>query len=117
MTTTSKETIQNKTNNRHLLRRFCAGVVAAVTNPINLLLLAIYVFAAVLVWNFRGVIFGTDDLGLFATAIDALQRFALQVYGVVGLLVMLIIMGTPRGSILMSTCSTILSASSLFSIK
>lgn len=99
MTTTSKETIQNKTNNRHLLRRFCVGVVSVVTNPINLLLLAIYVYAAMLVWDYRDVIFGTDDLDLFATAIDALQRFALTICGVTGLMVILVLMGTPRGSI------------------
>lgn len=99
MTTTSKETIQNKTNNRHLLRRFCAGVVSLTTNPINLLLLTIYIFAAMLVWEYRGLIFGTDDLDLFATAIDALQRFALTICGATGLMVILVLMGTPRGSV------------------
>ena len=95
----SKETIHRKTDNRHLLRRFCAGASAAKNDHANLLLLVIYSLAAVLVWHFRGAIFGLDDFGPFTAALDGLLRFALLVCGVFGLVVLLLVlMGTPRGS-------------------
>lgn len=94
----SKETIHRKTDNRHLLRRFCAGASAAKNDHANLLLLVIYSLAAVLVWHFRGAIFGLDDFGPFTAALDGLLRFALLVCGVFGLVVLLVLMGTPRGS-------------------
>lgn len=91
-------TIHRKTDNRHLLRRFCAGASAVKNSPFNLLLLVIYLLAVVLVWNFRGLIFGLNDFGPVATALDGLLRFALLVCDVVGLVVILELMGTPRGS-------------------
>lgn len=94
----SKETIHRKTDNRHLLRRFCAGASAAKNGHANLLLLVIYLLAMVLVWHFRGVIFGLDDFGPFTAVLDGLLRFALLVCGVFDLVVLLVLMGTPRGS-------------------
>ena len=64
----------------------------------NLLLLVIYLLAMVLVWHFRGVIFGLDDFGPFTAVLDGLLRFALLVCGVFDLVVLLVLMGTPRGS-------------------
>lgn len=94
----SKETIHRKTDNRHLLRRFCAGASAVKNGHANLLLLVIYLLAMVLVWHFRGVIFGLDDFGPFTAVLDGLLRFALLVCGVFDLVVLLVLMGTPRGS-------------------
>lgn len=99
MTIADKETIRRKTNFHHLLRRFCAGVAAVKNNPINFLLLSLYLLVAVVVWEFRGPIFGLNDFGFLSAAMDALLRCVLLIFDVFGLVLMLIIMGTPRGSI------------------
>lgn len=98
MTTTDKDTIRRKTDNRHLLRRFCAGASAVKNAPTKLMLLVIYLLAAVLVWHFRGVIFGLNNLGSFTVTMDGLLRFTLLACGVFGLAGLLVFIGTPRGS-------------------
>lgn len=58
MTTIDKDSINQRTNNRHLLRRFCAGARAVQSNPAYIMLIAIYLLTAVLLWIYRDAIFG-----------------------------------------------------------
>lgn len=60
MTRNDKDTITRRTENRHLLRRMKAGLMAARDTPHKGLLLTAYLAGAVLVWLFRGHLFGLD---------------------------------------------------------
>lgn len=99
MTTIDKDSINQRTNNRHLLRRFCArGPVPVQSNPAYIMLIAIYLLTAVLLWIYRDAIFGLTNYGAFAPAMDWMLRLLISAYSVAGLLVILILMGTPCGS-------------------
>lgn len=98
MTTTNRDDINRRTENRHLLRRLCAGVDSVKTVPIMRLLLAVFLAAMALLWVFRGAVFVTDAFGPLAKLFDALVQILLAVCTVVGFIAILIIMGTPWGS-------------------
>ena len=95
MTTIDRDSIHQKTNNKHLLRHFCAGARAVQHNPLYIMLLAIYLLTVVLLWTFRDVIFGIVNYGTFAPAMDRMLRLLILAYGSAGLFVILVIMGTP----------------------
>lgn len=98
MTTIDKESINQRTNKQHLLRRFCTGVRAVRNNPIYILLLAAYLLTAGLLWTSTDTIFGLTNFGTFAPVMDRMLHILIWVYSVAGLLVILVLMGTPRGS-------------------
>lgn len=98
MTTIDKESINQRTNNQHLLRRFCAGGRAVRNNPVYILLLTAYLLTAGLLWTSTTIIFGLTSLGAFAPVMDRMLHILILVYSVAGLLVILVLMGTPRGS-------------------
>ncbi len=66
MTRNEKDTINRRTENRHLLRRMKAGLMAARDTPPQGLLLTAYLAGAVLVWLFRAYLFGLDTYGMFS---------------------------------------------------
>ena len=98
MTTSDKDIIRRKTDNRHLLRRLCAGISSVKNNPINLLVLVIYVLVMMLMWHFRSAIWGLDNLGPFTAALEGLLGFAHLVFSMFVLIILLVSMGTPSGS-------------------
>lgn len=94
----SKKTIHRNTDTRHLLRRFCAGATAVRTTPINRWMLAIYLLTAVLLCHFSGAIFGMPDYVPFSSAANGLMRLLLLVCSLLGLLGLVVFLGTPSGS-------------------
>ena len=60
MTRNEKDTINRRTENRYLLQRMKRGLEAVRDTPYKRALLAAYLVGAVLVWLFRGHLFGLD---------------------------------------------------------
>ena len=98
MTRNDKDTITRRTENRHLLRRMKAGLMAARDTPHKGLLLTAYLAGAVLVWLFRGHLFGLDAYGMFSPVLNAVIDLLVPLYAVGGLLAVLVLLGTPWGS-------------------
>lgn len=96
MTRNDKDTITRRTENRHLLRRMKAGLIAVKDTPHKGLLLAAYLVGAVLIWLFRGHLFGLDTYGLFSPVLNAAITLLVPLYAVGGLLAVLVFLGTPR---------------------
>ena len=97
MTRNDKDTITRRTENRHLLRRMKAGLMAARDTPHKGLLLTAYLAGAVLVWLFRGHLFGLDAYGMFSPVLNAVIDLLVPLYAVGGLLAVLVLLGTPWG--------------------
>ena len=97
MTRNDKDTITRRTENRHLLRRMKAGLMAARDTPHKGLLLTAYLAGAVLVWLFRAYLFGLDTYGMFSPVLEAVINLLLPFYAVGGLLAVLVLLGTPWG--------------------
>ena len=98
MTTIDKGSINQRTNNQHLLRRFCAGAHAVQNKPIYILLLATYLLTVGLFWTSTDTIFGLTNFGTFAPVMERMLHILILAYSVAGLLVILVLIGTPRGS-------------------
>lgn len=97
MTRNDKDTITRRTENRHLLRRMKAGLFAVRDTPHKGLLLTVYLAGAVLVWLFRGHLFGLDTYGMFSPVLNAVIDLLVPLYAVGGLLAVLVLLGTPWG--------------------
>lgn len=97
MTTTNKDNLNRTANARHLLRRFCAGLTAVKESLAMRLLLVAYFAGVVLVWLFRYPLFCLDNDGLLSCILTGLVEFTIIFCAVLGLLAVLIQMGTPRG--------------------
>lgn len=97
MTRNDKDTITRRTENRHLLRRMKAGLLAVRDTPHKGLLLTVYLAGAVLVWLFRGHLFGLDTYGMFSPVLNAVIDLLVPLYAVGGLLAVLVLLGTPWG--------------------
>ncbi len=97
MTQTEKDNINKRTENRHLLRRVKAGFAAVKTTPYKGLLLALYLAGAALVWLFRAHLFSLDTYGMFSPVLGAVIDLLIPLYGVGGLLALLVLLGTPWG--------------------
>ena len=97
MTRTEKDNINKRTENRHLLRRVKAGFAAVKTTPYKGLLLALYLAGAALVWLLRGHLFSLDTYGMFSPVLGAAIDLLIPLYGVGGLLALLVLLGTPWG--------------------
>ena len=95
MTRNDKDAITKRTENRHLLRRVKAGLVAVRTTPYKGALVAAYLLGAALVWLFRGRLFTLDTYGMFSPVLLAALDLMLPVYAVGGLLALLVLLGTP----------------------
>ena len=68
MTRNDRDNINQRTENRHLLRRMKAGLAAVRTTPYKGALAAVYLLGAMLVWLFRGRLFALDTYGMFSPA-------------------------------------------------
>lgn len=97
MTQTEKDNINKRTENRHLLRRIRAGFAAAKAAPYKGLLLALYLVGAMLVWLLRAHLFSLDAYGMFSPVLGAVINLLIPLYGVGGLLALLVLLGTPWG--------------------
>lgn len=97
MTQTEKDNINKRTENRHLLRRIRAGFAAAKATPYKGVLLALYLVGAMLVWLLRAHLFSLDTYGLFSPVLGAVIDLLIPLYGVGGLLALLVLLGTPWG--------------------
>ena len=97
MTQTEKDNISKRTENRHLLRRVKAGFAAAKATPYKGLLLVLYLVGAMLVWLLRAHLFSLDTYGLFSPVLGAAIDLLIPLYGVGGLLALLVLLGTPWG--------------------
>ena len=97
MTQTEKDNINKRTENRHLLRRIRAGFAAVKTTPYKGLLLVLYLAGAALVWLLRGHLFSLETYGLFSPVLGAVIDLLIPLYGVGGLLALLVLLGTPGG--------------------
>ena len=97
MTRNDKDTITRRTENCHLLRRMKAGLAAVRDTPYKGALLAAYLVGAVLVWLFRGHLFGLDAYGMFSPVLNAVIDLLVPLYAVGGLLAVLVLLGTPWG--------------------
>lgn len=82
MTRNDKDTITRRTENRHLLRRMKAGLMAARDTPHKGLLLTAYLAGAVLVWLFRRHLFGLDAYGMFSPVLNAVIDLLVPLYAV-----------------------------------
>ena len=60
MTRNEKDTINRRTENRHLFQRMKRGLESVRDTPHKRVLLAAYLIGAVLVWLFRAYLFGLD---------------------------------------------------------
>lgn len=67
MTRNEKDTINRRTENRHLLQRMKAGLAAVKTTPHKRVLLVAYLVGAVLVWLFRAYLFDLDTYGMLSS--------------------------------------------------
>ncbi len=85
MTRNEKDTINRRTENRHLFQRMKRGLESVRDTPHKRVLLAAYLIGAVLVWLFRAYLFGLDTYGMFSPVLEA----------VINLL--LVLLGTPWG--------------------
>ena len=92
MTQTEKDNINKRTENRHLLRRIRAGFAAAKATPYKGLLLALYLVGAMLVWLLRAHLFSLDTYGLFSPVLGAVIDLLIPLYGVGGLLALLVLL-------------------------
>lgn len=63
MTRNEKDTINRRTENRHLFQRMKRGLESVRDTPHKRVLLAAYLIGAVLVWLFRAYLFGLDTYG------------------------------------------------------
>lgn len=97
MTRNEKDTINRRTENRHLLQRMKAGLAAVKTTPHKRVLLVAYLVGAVLVWLFRAYLFDLDTYGMFSPVLEAVINLLLPLYAVGGLLAVLVLLGTPWG--------------------
>ncbi|MCQ4807989.1 FtsK/SpoIIIE domain-containing protein [Intestinimonas massiliensis] len=97
MTRTDKDSINKRTENRHLLRRIKAGFAAARATPYKGLLLGLYLAGAVLTWLLRAHLFSLDTYGLFSPVLEAVINLLIPLYAVSGFLALLVLMGTPWG--------------------
>lgn len=98
MTQIEKDNIIRRTRFRHLSRRFYAGIKAIRNNATTCYLFILYLLVMAAIWKFRGAIFGLNNTGPFVQAADGLMRLALPLCFAVGLLIVLLILGTPPGS-------------------
>lgn len=97
MTRTDRDSINQRTENRHLFRRLKSGLAAVKDTPYKGLLLVVYLMGAVLVWLFRGYLLGLDTFGMFSPVLEAVIRLLLLIYSVVGVFALLVLLGTPWG--------------------
>ena len=97
MTTTNRENINRRTETRHLLRRLHTGVDAVKNNHSMRLVMGGFLIVVTLLWIFRGIIFGINNLGPFAQPVDGMVRLLLLIFALMGGVALLIIMGTPHG--------------------
>ena len=97
MTRNDRDNINQRTENRHLLRRMKAGLAAVRTTPYKGALAAVYLLGAMLVWLFRGRLFALDTYGMFSPVLEAVINLLLPLYAVGGLLALLVLLGTPWG--------------------
>lgn len=77
MTRNEKDTINRRTENRHLLQRMKAGLAAVKTTPHKRVLLVAYLVGAVLVWLFRAYLFDLDTYGMFSPVLEAVINLLL----------------------------------------
>ena len=98
MTRNEKDTINKRTENRHLLQRMKRGLEAVRDTPHKQALLVAYLVGAVLVWLFRGRLFDLDTYGMFSPVLEAAINLLIPLYAVGGFLAFLTLLGTPWGS-------------------
>ena len=67
MTRNEKDTINRRTENRHLFQRMKRGLESVRDTPHKRVLLAAYLIGAVLVWLFRAYLFGLDTCLLYTS--------------------------------------------------
>lgn len=97
MTRNDKDTINKRTENRHLFRRMKAGITAAKATPHKAALVLAYLLGAVLVWLLRSRLFHLDTYGMFSPVLGAAINLLVPLYAVGGLLAVLVLLGTPWG--------------------
>lgn len=95
MTRNEKDTINRRTENRHLFQRMKRGLESVRDTPHKRVLLAAYLIGAVLVWLFRAYLFGLDTYGMFSPVLEAVINLLLPLYAVGGLLAVLVLWGHP----------------------
>ena len=72
-----KDTINRRTENRHLFQRMKRGLESVRDTPHKRVLLAAYLIGAVLVWLFRAYLFGLDTYGMFSPVLEAVINLLL----------------------------------------
>ena len=77
MTRNEKDTINRRTENRHLFQRMKRGLESVRDTPHKRVLLAAYLIGAVLVWLFRAYLFGLDTYGMFSPVLEAVINLLL----------------------------------------
>ena len=85
MTRNEKDTINRRTENRHLFQRMKRGLESVRDTPHKRVLLAAYLIGAVLVWLFRAYLFGLDTYGMFSPVLEAVINLLLPSHAVGGL--------------------------------
>lgn len=97
MTHNERDHINQRTENRHLLRRGAAGFAAAREDPKKAALLIAYLLVAVALYLNRGRLFQLNTYGLASPVLDGVLKLLFPLYAGGGLLALLVLLGTPWG--------------------
>lgn len=98
MTQNEQTTLHRQTTLRSLARRIRAGVINAKETRQARGILILYFFAIYVIWNFRRVLFYKSPENLLAPTLNHLTDREIIFFAVLGLIILLLLLGTPRGS-------------------
>jgi len=92
-----REHLHRETKRKHWLLRFVLGCRAGVTDWKKAVILAVYIFSAVVLWNVSGDFIKLPESDLISPALHAILPLIVPVCCVGGLFLIIIILGTPFG--------------------
>lgn len=90
-----REVIHKRTKHKHYLYRIKAGYYAIRVSIYKRVLLCVYLLIAALVWMFQGRLLDTSSKDVFAAIAAPIRQFTLAFYIICGLLLLLVLFGTP----------------------
>lgn len=97
MTKTDQERIATHTMKRYLLRYIEAGIEKVKKDERKQLLMKIYLIAVVFIYLFRKTLFHVNGYAALAPLMNLTVTLLVLLYAVIGLAVLLILLGMPRG--------------------
>ena len=92
-----KDKLNRETERKHWILRFALGCKAVVNDWKRAAILAIYIFAAVVLWHMSGDFIALPESDLISPAFRAILPLIIPCCGVGGLFLLIFAMGTPFG--------------------